>query len=595
MTDAELDAIRGTTGVRPVPAPLVDLGAQLDAAREAAKQAALNAPQAPVEASVIVPPVSNAYRFFRGVKDPVDAGAQLMVHSLPNSAVDWVNQKTQEVNDTPVIGPITKALGMVPATAPQMDTDIANAEKEYQAGRQAAGNTGMDWWRTGGNLAGTLPAALSLPAATSIKGAVGLGALLSPLASPVTEVTPQDPSNLRSALNDAGVGDYWVDKGKQAAGGAITSGALSGLARLLSPALSDAAQKLSDEGIRLTPGQMLGGGYQRVEDAVSHGVPFLGDMIRNAQRRGITDLNTAAINRSLAPIGEELPAGAKYGHEAIDYAGGRLSAAYNDVLDHIGAVKVDPAFKANLQNLNGLVQGLPQDTVNTFNSILKREVFGKIDKNGVMTSDAMKGAESNLRSIASKYNRSNDYNDGQLADAVLQAREELRNLVARNSPDWASKLQDINKGWANFVRVQRAAGTLGADDGVFTAAQLNSAVKAMDESTRKGGFSSGNALMQDLSNAAKTVQSSKVPNSGTPFQHAAIGGLGAAAGYSHLPPMAQAAVLPVVGGIAAAGLPYTSAAQTLLSASRPEWLRSMANRLLEIAPATGAVLPALSR
>ena len=72
-----------------------------------------------------------------------------------------------------------------------------------------------------------------------------------------------------------------------------------------------------------------------------------------------------------------------------------------------------------------------------------------------------------------------------------------------------------NTGWANFKRVQRAAGYVGTEDGVFTPAQLQAAVRAADRSKDKARFAEGTALMQDLSSAGKSVLGTKTPNSGT--------------------------------------------------------------------------------
>jgi hypothetical protein len=167
-------------------------------------------------------------------------------------------------------------------------------------------------------------------------------------------------------------------------------------------------------------------------------------------------------------------------------------------------------------------------------------------------------------------------------------------MVARKNPDLQERLQKINEGWANYKRVERAAASTGAEDGNFTAAQLQAAVKAMDRSKDKGSFARGDALMQDLSEAAKSVQASKVPDSGTPLRHAVMATGAGIAGHS-LIPGAEAFMLPVAGGLAAASVPYTNPVQSLISASRPQWLRSLANRLVEIAPAGGAMLPALTR
>ena len=73
----------------------------------------------------------------------------------------------------------------------------------------------------------------------------------------------------------------------------------------------------------------------------------------------------------------------------------------------------------------------------------------------------------------------------------------------------------IDKAYANFKRIQRAAAGVGTEDGVFTPAQLLSAAKAMDRTKDKRAFSEGTALLQDLAAAGKEVMPSKIPDSGT--------------------------------------------------------------------------------
>jgi hypothetical protein len=242
----------------------------------------------------------------------------------------------------------------------------------------------------------------------------------------------------------------------------------------------------------------------------------LGDTIKNAQRRSFQDLNTAAINRSLDPIGGRLPAGTT-GRDAIAYAQHQLGDAYDNVLNRIGAVHPDQQFAGEMAQLGQMTRNLPQQTADQFDRILQNEVTGRIDANGVMTPQGLKAAESNLGQLAREYRRNPDYDTRTMGTAIEQAQANLRTMLARVAPQHAQELQRINEGWANFMRVQRASSSLGAESGVFTPEQLQSAVKAMDPSRNKGTFARGDALMQDLSEAAKNVMGNKVPDSGRPF------------------------------------------------------------------------------
>jgi hypothetical protein len=123
----------------------------------------------------------------------------------------------------------------------------------------------------------------------------------------------------------------------------------------------------------------------------------------------------------------------------------------------------------------------------------------------------------------------------------------LRRMVERVNPEYQGELSKINEGYSKFKITQRAAGSVGAHEGVFSPAQLHTAVKAQDQSKDKARFAEGNANMQDLSTAGKKVLPSTVPDSGTPFRTALL--------YSMAHPTKAAALALPVGAAAAAYSP----------------------------------------
>lgn len=542
----------------------------------------------PTEQTVSGEPLSRFDRVMKGLNDVSTAGAQFALHALPNGVVNAVNSATAKVNSLPYIGPVTQALGMVPATATSLDQDIKDTEKTYQAARANGNKTlsdlvtgkpadpGPDWYRMAGNFVGSAPLAAIGPAAATIKTGAAMGAVGSALTQPVTE------------------GDFWKEKGKQSAIGAVSGGAVTGLvnglARMVSPKTSPDVKTLLDAGVTPTPGQILGGGFKRAEEAATS-IPVVGDMVRNAQRRSIQQLNTAAINRSLDPIGEKLPAD-KVGREAIDYAGQKISAAYDNVLNKIGAVKPDEQFVGDLANLSGLVQNLPKEKADQFGRIIDNEILNRIDATGHMTGEGIKAAESNLGAAVRGYMKSGDYDARQLGTALQEAQSSMRNMLGRTSPETATSLQKINQAYANFLRTQEASARVGAEGGVFTPDQLQSAVRALDSTRRKSSFATGQAVMQDLSEAGKNVLGNKLPDSGTPFRHAVQAGAAAAIGHSVLPEAAAAMVVPAAAAGGVASLPYTATGQKIaaaLLASRGPSAKLTAEQIKLLAPylATG--------
>lgn len=552
----------------------MELGGGAPASTQSASQAdaalALLLGQEQTQASPSTQPLSFGHRFMKGLNDVSSGGAQLLTHSLPDKVVNAVNHATQKVNGLPVIGPITQALGMVPATAHDLDQQIKAGEQEYQARRGQ--NAGFDGARMLGNLAGNVPLMAVTPPGAGLGTSAAQGALSSALTTPAT-----------------GDDGFWGEKAGQATSGAVGGAAGNLLGRaagaVIAPKVSPAAKTLIDSGVLLTPGQIVGGAANRVEQAATS-IPFLGDMIKNAQRRTMQSFDQAAVNQALKPVGEALPAGAT-GREAIEYATKTLGQKYGDALGGTKPLAVDDQFLSKLGSLHGLTGSLPKEADEQFGRILNSEIIGRVDQFNNLTPEAYKQAESQLGSLYRRYKAAPDVDKNQMSGAIKEAQATLQDLLQRQAPDTAAALGPINQGYANLLRVQRAGSYQGAEDGMFTPAQLSSAVRAMDSSKNKRAFATGNALMQDLSDAGREVLGTKVPDSGTPFRHAVQAGGAALLGHSMLPESAAAFMLPAAVGAGVASLPYTQMGQKLaqaLLAKRPESAVPIGEALRGIAP-----------
>lgn len=471
-------------------------------------------------------------RIMKGVKDPIDAGAQMLVHALPGGLVDSVNSGVQAVNDIPGIGAITQALGIKPASAVQVDQGIADDERVYQAARAATGSDGLDLSRLGGNIIGTAPLAVSPGAGASLAARTATGALSGAgfgMTQPVTE------------------GNYADEKLKQAGLGAVMGGlaapVTAGIARLVSPkaSVNPQVQKLLNEGVTPTPGQLVGGTAQRLEDkAVS--LPILGDAIVSARNRGTEQFNRAALNRALAPIGKDLNS---IGRGGIKEVGETISQAYDDLLPKL-TFRADNTFAADLSRIQQMATELPEAQVNQLQRIMRDKVLGKLTPQGVADGINYKQIESELGRMATNYLSATDADQRTLGTAISEIQKSLRETLTRSNPSMAKELGKVNEAYSIFTRIQRAAGGVGAEGGVFTPAQLQSAVRAADSSMRKGRFAKGEAVLQDLAEAGKTVMGGKVPNSGTADRMFA--GAGA---------LASGAISPAIpGSLIGASIPY---------------------------------------
>jgi hypothetical protein len=384
----------------------------------------------------------------------------------------------------------------------------------------------------------------------------------------------------------------WSERGMNTGMGALGSAggtaALTGLSRIVRPKTDANALSLLAEGVTPTPGQVLGGGFKRAEEALTS-VPILGDAIRAGQTRAVGDLNRAAFNRALAPVGEKLPKGLQ-GREAVQFVEESLGKRYDAILPNL-TTQADGQFLTEIQSLRNMMGSGSIDPAKAaqFEAILQNQVLTKFQPGAnsapTITGQTMKAIESDLGQLGARFRGSPDPDQRMMGDALREVQSALRGNVQRSNPQFADELGKINEGWANFKRVQKASASVGSDSGVFSAAQLQNAVKATDRSKDKGAFARGGALMQDLSEPAKAVLGSKVPDSGTPLR--LMLGLGAGGGVGMVSP----AALGVGLGASAA---YTSPGQKALAAllaRRPDSAKPVASALERLAPY--AAVPAL--
>lgn len=499
-----------------------------------------------------VAPITRMEKVGMGIADPIHGGAQLLTKILPKGVVDAGNLFNNWIADN------TGLVARLPEGG--VDQQVRQRETEYQAKRAAAGESGFDGWRTGGNIVSgfAMPAvgaktALGRVAAGAASGAIGGG--LAPVAS----------------------GDFWEQKGGQVAGGAALGGVIpavaGGVSRVISPKASTnpAIQSLRAEGITPTPGQVMGGAAARTEEKLAS-LPIVGDAINNAKTRAVGELNRAAASRALSPVGESLPEG-MVGREAVEFVGDTLGKKYDELLPGM-TVRADKEFADNIRNLSGMLRNgsLDPKYANGFDRFLRTNVLNKFKGQNALTGQTVKEIESDLGQTIARYAKSQDPDAQLYADALREVQDNLRGLVARSNPGAAEQLKAINTGYANFKRIERAAAGVGAEDGVFSPAQLQSAVRALDRSKDKRAFSRGTALMQDLSDPAKAVLGPKVPNSGTADRIAAIAAL--------INPSAAAMALT-------APVMYSKPGQQALAAllaSRPQGAEAAANALKKASP-----------
>lgn len=471
-----------------------------------------------------------------------------------------------------------------------------NLEKQYQEATPQGSGIG----RVIGNVATTAPLAFLPGAQAAGLGTRALsGATTGAASGALTPVTDLEP----------GGGGFIEEKAKQiglgAAGGAIAPAVGSMLSRAVNPKTTQALRelesgaaispqreaelgraldvaKLLKEDVRLTPGQIAGGALQRLEEGATS-IPITGDVIKEAQRRGIEDFNRATINRALAPIGEKVSKNDQVGYALVDKAHQALSQNYDELLSKLKPLKVDPQFDNEMSNLLQMSSSLHPDYAKQFENVMQNEVFRKFTPAQTMSSATMKEVDSRLGQVTRRLSRSNDGNAQELGDALKEAQRVIRDAVERQNPDYSGELRKANMGWAELMRIENAAGRQGAKGGVFTPNQYESAVNQMGGKSQRAR---GKALGQDFATSAESVLAKTVPDSGTPFRiFAGLGTIGAGAINPAIPAAA----------ISGAAL-YTSPAQKFLQdlmVRRPDMAPEIAKHLQLISQGAALGAPAL--
>jgi hypothetical protein len=502
----------------------------------------------------------------QGIKDPIDAGAQMLYHGLDTVAPNAVN-KINEANNW--LADKTGLVSRIPEGG--IDQQIKQDEQAYQQDRAASGRGGIDAARIGGNVASTLPL-MMIPGGQTLPAQIASGTAIGAASG---------------ALQPVIQGDFGEEKLKQVGVGSGLGGAFGALGSVLgkaiSPTVRPEVQSLLDDSVRLTPGQIMGGALQRVEDK-AQSIPLVGDMITGARNRGVEDLNRAAyaralkgtnINAKTLPVGQE-------GIKAVKEAVGKQ---YDELLPKL-SFKPDAQFNQELNTVKSMAQNLGEKESAKYQSILD-DVLSKASPNGGMTGETYKIVESKLGNEVKKFAGSTDAYQRELADALKETSSIFKSNLERSNPQFAKELGQANSNYANYVRLRAAGSKAGDMSGGFSPAQLAAAIRMSDKSVGKGNVATGQALMQDLGDAGVNIMGSKVADSGTATR-LMLGG--AAGGAAYVEPT-------LLLGAGAASLPYTKVGQKLAQAlltKRPTGAKATAEAVRKTLPLlSGSFVPSV--
>lgn len=326
---------------------------------------------------------------------------------------------------------------------------------------------------------------------------------------------------MAAATTPGDIGERMKSAGAALAGGLAgkyIGKAVGGLAS------SDAAKRLMSMGVQPTVGQgietagestlgnVVGKGIRSLEEA-STSLPFLGSITRNSRDRSVGEAMQEALKRAEVP---GVSAGGKVGNEAIDALQEGYRAEYQKALSGIEI----PKSPELLQRIEDVTKNpklfADQPAKDEAVAFIQRQFDAADEAMGSHSAESLHEIASSLKAEARSLAGSQDKISAAQGKIFKGAADEILAYLKQHLPaDAAKKVSELDKGYANFKILQRAASSVGTKEGEFTPAQLLNAVKAMDRSKDKGRFASGNALMQDLAGPAKKALSDTLGESGT--------------------------------------------------------------------------------
>lgn len=165
-------------------------------------------------------PLSSGSRFWKGFTDLPTGLGQFTEH-VAETPLNWLRKGIRGALNLTGATEAAQLFGDV--STKDFDQIVAQRERDYQQERADAHQSGIDWWRIGGNAANPVNYLAPGGAAASVGGRIGQAAAQGAF------VGGMSPS--------AEPGNFWADKAKGAAVGGVAGAATSGVIEAAMPAL----------------------------------------------------------------------------------------------------------------------------------------------------------------------------------------------------------------------------------------------------------------------------------------------------------------------------------------------------------------------
>jgi len=437
----------------------------------------------------------------RGLRDPIDAGAQLLPRALstlfsaggllPNELSDFFRSEAERV-----------------------DALVKEEEERYQKER---GEKGFDTGRLVGNILNPTNIAVGLRAAQGAKavGKTGQATISGGAVGALTPVTEEDFAEKKA--KQIGIG---------AIGGVAGEKVIGAAGKVLAPA-GESIKKMRELGVKGTLGQKLGGMFKSVEEFAKF-IPLVGGGVDERQAGEILNFSKGIIGNTIKNIDEaglnnynKLDITEQTGSKGIKYLKNFLKDSYDNIYN-TGGLKLRFDNKIG----NEILQKLDDLGIDSFDNIKELQKF--IDKDVIERLNLSKSTESiKLKDGAeivfprqmdtltgNQYKKidrllrtkiRNNLKEGgnnELANGYLAIRDILKNNfyeqnknVVYKTIDGTTKnavenLKSIDEGYSKFVAMVHAAGDLKIKNSanVFTPETYRKGLRDTDLSRMKQGY-----------------------------------------------------------------------------------------------------------
>jgi hypothetical protein len=317
--------------------------------------------------------------------------------------------------------------------------------------------------------------------------------------------------------NDSRAMGALMGAGAAGAGNLAGRGVVNAVGRPLRGIADANVRYLSERGIQLTPGQMLGQGgvlgkgYRAFEDAVGS-VPFLGSAIKERKLEGLRDLSREYFKDGLKPINEQVQG--VIGQDAIAEGQDLVSNAFGSSLGPVN-VRPDMPFVQDAGSAIRAGRRVPEFGQDV--DYLVRENLGPaFGANRTLNGEGFQSSLQDIAATAADFRKAGNVRGRNANNAMQDLRKAYFGLANRQAPGATEGLQNANAAHRNISILGDAINSANNPEGLITARQVS---RAASQNTAKFGGKAarnrGDVPFRELSDAASAVMPDVVPNSGT--------------------------------------------------------------------------------